>query len=89
VAIGDIYITLGSETNATLPRITGDEALQALRKAGWREARRRGSHVTLHHVSRPGRVVVPVNAGAILKPKTLVSILDQAGVDAEQLRGRL
>jgi predicted RNA binding protein YcfA (HicA-like mRNA interferase family) len=72
-----------------LPRITGDEALRALRKAGWREVRRRGSHVMLHHESRPGRVVVPVHAGAILKPKTLLSILDQAGIDSEQLRGLL
>jgi predicted RNA binding protein YcfA (HicA-like mRNA interferase family) len=72
-----------------LPRITGDEALRALRKAGWHEVRKRGSHVMLHHESRPGRVVVPVHAGAILKPKTLLSILDQAGIDAEQLRGLL
>ena len=72
---------------ARLPRITGDEALRALRKAGWREVRRRGSHVMLHHGSRPGRVVVPVHAGAILKPKTLLSILDQAGIDAEEFRG--
>ncbi|HEY8814152.1 MAG TPA: type II toxin-antitoxin system HicA family toxin [Candidatus Dormibacteraeota bacterium] len=72
-----------------LPRITGDEALRALRKAGWREVRRRGSHVMLHHENRPGRVVVPVHAGGILKPKTLLSILDQAGIDAEQLRGLL
>lgn len=43
----------------------------------------------LHHESRPGRVVVPVHAAAILKPKTLLSILDQAGINAEQLRGLL
>ncbi len=72
-----------------LPRITGDEALRALRKAGWREVRRRGSHVMLRHESRPGRVVVPLHAGAILKPKTLVSILEQAGIDADQFKGLL
>jgi predicted RNA binding protein YcfA (HicA-like mRNA interferase family) len=43
----------------------------------------------LHYESQPGRVVVPVHAGAILKPTTLLSILDQAGIDAEQLRGLL
>ncbi|HUZ88034.1 MAG TPA: type II toxin-antitoxin system HicA family toxin [Candidatus Baltobacterales bacterium] len=58
------------------------------RPAGAR-LRRRGSHVMLHHESRPGRVVMPVHAGTILKPKTLLSILDQAGIDAEQLRGLL
>jgi HicA toxin of bacterial toxin-antitoxin, len=40
----------------------------------------------LHHERRPGRVVVPVHTGTILKPKTLLSILDQAGIDAEQFR---
>lgn len=72
-----------------LPRITGDEALRALRRTGWREVRRRGSHVVLHHESRPGRIVVPVHAGSILKPKTLLSILDQAGMDADQFRSLL
>jgi predicted RNA binding protein YcfA (HicA-like mRNA interferase family) len=43
----------------------------------------------LHREGRPGRVVVPVHVGAILKPKTLLSILDQAGIDADQLRGLL
>jgi predicted RNA binding protein YcfA (HicA-like mRNA interferase family) len=43
----------------------------------------------LHHESRAGRVVVPVHAGRILKPKTLLSILDQAGIDADELRGLL
>ena len=39
----------------------------------------------LRHPTKPGRVVVPVHAGRILKPKTLLSILDQAGIDAEKL----
>lgn len=43
----------------------------------------------LHHTSRPGRVTVPLHAGAILKPKTLLSILDQAGIDVESFRGLL
>jgi predicted RNA binding protein YcfA (HicA-like mRNA interferase family) len=32
---------------------------------------------------------VPIHSGMILKPKTLLSILDQAGIDADQLRGLL
>jgi len=72
-----------------LPRVTGDDALKALRRAGWREARRRGSHVILRHETRSGRIVVPLHAGTILKPKTLLSILDQAGIDTDQFRGLL
>ncbi len=67
-----------------LPRITGEEALRALRGAGWHEVRRRGSHAILHHVSRPGRVTVPLHAGGVLKPKTLLSILDQAAISVEE-----
>jgi hypothetical protein len=32
-------------------------------------------------------MVVPVHAGAIPTPKTLLSILDLAGIDTKQLRG--
>lgn len=67
-----------------LPRITSEATLRALRAAGWQEVRRRGSHVILHRASRPGRVTVPVHAGVILKPKTLLSILEQAGVSVEE-----
>jgi len=34
-------------------------------------------------------VTVPVHAGTILKPKTLQSILDQAGIDVEAFRSLL
>jgi predicted RNA binding protein YcfA (HicA-like mRNA interferase family) len=33
----------------------------------------------------PGRVTVPVHAGVMLKPKTLLSILDEAGVSVDEL----
>jgi hypothetical protein len=39
----------------------------------------------LHHADRPGRVTIPVHAGVTLKPKTLLSILDQAGVSIDEL----
>ncbi len=42
----------------------------------------------LHHVAQGGRVVIPVHAGTVLKPKTLVSILDQAGISPGEF-GRL
>ncbi|HEV1991508.1 MAG TPA: type II toxin-antitoxin system HicA family toxin [Candidatus Dormibacteraeota bacterium] len=63
--------------------------MRALRRAGWRETRRRGSHVILHHETRAGRIVVPAHAGVILKPKTLLSILDQAAISADEFRGLL
>jgi predicted RNA binding protein YcfA (HicA-like mRNA interferase family) len=70
-----------------LPRITGREVLRALRRAGWVEDRQEGSHVVLRHGDRPGRrVTVAVHAGETLKPKTLSSILDQAGLSIDAFR---
>jgi len=69
-----------------LPRITGDELLRTLEREGWREVRRRGSHVVLRNDSRAGRVVVPVHSGRTLKPKTLLSIIDSAGISPDELR---
>lgn len=64
------------------PRITGKQALQILvRDFGWYVARQAGSHVHLKHPDRHVRVTVPVHTGEILKPKTLASILDQAGIE--------
>jgi predicted RNA binding protein YcfA (HicA-like mRNA interferase family) len=46
--------------------------------------RQAGSHVHLKHANRPGRVTVPVHAGEILKPKTVATILDQAGIELDE-----
>jgi predicted RNA binding protein YcfA (HicA-like mRNA interferase family) len=70
------------------PRISGSEAVRALQRAGWQITRQRGSHVLLVHPSRVKRIVtVPIHAGRILKPKTLASILDLAGLSVDDLRG--
>ena len=67
------------------PHITGKDALRApIRDFGWHVARQAGSHAHLKHANRPGGVTVPVHAGEILKPKTLASILDQAGIELDE-----
>jgi predicted RNA binding protein YcfA (HicA-like mRNA interferase family) len=40
----------------------------------------------LRHADKPGRVVVPLHAGETLYPKTLLSILDDAGLTADDFR---
>lgn len=60
--------------------------VRALGRAGWGVVRQRGSHRSLRHASRSGTVVVAVHAGEIVKPKTLQSILDQAGLSVDELR---
>jgi predicted RNA binding protein YcfA (HicA-like mRNA interferase family) len=72
------------------PRLTGTEALRALQRAGWAVARQRGSHALLVHADLPDRLVtVPLHAGRTLKPKTLASILKQAGLSVDELRSLL
>ncbi|MEX0785624.1 MAG: type II toxin-antitoxin system HicA family toxin [Dehalococcoidia bacterium] len=72
-----------------LPRVRADRVLRALRRSGWFEHHRRGSHVYLRHPERPGQVTVPVHRGRDLLVKTLASILDQAGMSSDELRDLL
>ena len=67
-----------------LPRITGDEVVGALRRAGFVTDRQRGSHVILVHPQSRKRVVVPVHAGKTVKVGTLNGILDDAGLSTEE-----
>jgi predicted RNA binding protein YcfA (HicA-like mRNA interferase family) len=67
-----------------LPRITGDEVVRALKRAGFIMDRQRGSHVILVHPQSRKRVVVPVHTGKIVKPGTLSGILDDTGLSTEE-----
>jgi predicted RNA binding protein YcfA (HicA-like mRNA interferase family) len=68
------------------PCITAVEFLRALKHAGLQPVRQSGSHVTLKHPNKPGSVTVPKHANIIIKPKTLSSILEQAGLTTNELR---
>lgn len=68
-----------------LPRITAANLLLALERGGWRRIRQRGSHVRLAHPDHPTRVTVSIHPGQIVKPRTLGSILDQAGLTVDEL----
>jgi predicted RNA binding protein YcfA (HicA-like mRNA interferase family) len=67
-----------------LPRITAKEVFNALQRNGFEVIRTRGSHHFLH---RPGSgiVTVSIHPGEIIKPKTLKSILNQAGLTVDEL----
>lgn len=72
-----------------LPRVTSAELLRALRRDGWQERRSRGGHIQLIHPNKPGRVTVSAHPGDIVPPKTLTSILGQAGLTVDELRDLL
>ncbi len=68
-----------------LPRVTGKDVMGALLRKGFTLVYIRGSH---HYLEPPGSgllVTVPVHPGKTLKPKTLKTILDQAGLTIDEL----
>ena len=75
-----------------LPRVTGKDAIRALKRLDFAVFDQTGSHVYLHR--RIGdqygpRVTIPFHAGRTLKPKTLQAILSAAGVSVEDFREAL
>ena len=69
-----------------LPRITASDLLRVLQREGWQVKRHAGSHMQLKHPGRPGRVTIAYHPGDSIKPKVLLSVLEQAGLTADELR---
>ena len=63
-----------------LPRISGPEVIQALRRLGFEQVRQSGSHVILWRESKG--CVVPLHAE--IKVGTLAGVLRQAEVSTEE-----
>jgi predicted RNA binding protein YcfA (HicA-like mRNA interferase family) len=66
-----------------LPRVTGKDAVAALKRLGFQEVRQKGSHLTLSNPQSGAVCGVPVHAGETLAPKTLKRILEQARLSVE------
>jgi len=61
----------------------------ALRKAGFEVVGIRGSHHYLYHAQRDVIVTVPVHSVRTLAPRTLQTILLQAGITVDEFRALL
>ena len=57
------------------------ELLKLLKNDGWEIDRTRGSHRQLVHPVKPGTVTVSGDLGDDVHPKTLKSVLRQAGLE--------
>ncbi|OOG69420.1 type II toxin-antitoxin system HicA family toxin [Algoriphagus sp. A40] len=55
------------------------DLLKILKEDGWFEKNQKGSHLQLEHLSKKGKVTVPIHGGDIPKG-TLNAILKQAGL---------
>ncbi|PJF25701.1 MAG: addiction module toxin, HicA family [Phototrophicales bacterium] len=60
------------------------EIIKRLERDEWFLVATRGSHRQYKHPGRPGRVTIPDKLSADLHPKTLDSILKQAGLEREE-----
>lgn len=68
-----------------LPRLTGQEVVRALSRAGFEVLRRRGSHLFLKHGD--GRAtVVPTHGGEVLGPGIMSKILRDTKFGREEFR---
>ncbi len=67
-----------------LPRISGQEAIQALERLGFVQVRQKGSHVALRKQTPEGVVGCTVPLSRQLAIGTLSGILRQARVTPEQ-----
>jgi predicted RNA binding protein YcfA (HicA-like mRNA interferase family) len=71
-----------------LPQVTARQLLSVLHRVGFVDDHQTGSHLILRHPLTRRRAVVPMHRGDI-KPKTLRSILTDAGLTPEQFHEML
>jgi len=75
---------LSGQRMPRLSRVSGEQAIRALEKIGFRRVRQRGSHVVLKRQTPQGEVGCVVPMHRELAIGTLHGILKQAGVTQEQ-----
>ena len=70
---------------ARLPRVTAKQMSLVLERLGFARVRQSGSHA-IYRNDHGLRATVPMHTGAVLHPKTIKTILKDAGISADQLR---
>lgn len=63
-----------------LPVLSGEEVCMVLRRHGFIEVRRRGSHIIMQKSLPVGTVTVPVPDHGEIRTGTLLSIIRQSGL---------
>jgi len=72
-----------------MPRVTAREAERAILRDGWTLSSSRGSHRHYTQPTKGGRVTIAHHSSAIIRPKTLGSILIQAVLSVDQFTNLL
>jgi predicted RNA binding protein YcfA (HicA-like mRNA interferase family) len=73
---------------SSLPSLTPQKVIKALKKKGFVLDRTKGSHKIFYHTETKRRVVVPFHKKDLPKG-TLLEILKQAGIDKKELKNLL
>ncbi len=71
-----------------LPRISGREAVKALRKIGYEYDRQKGSHIVLRQAAAPHRRVVVPDHDEVAKG-TLRAIIREVGLSVDEFKSLL
>lgn len=69
-----------------LPKVTSSDLVRIVKKSGFILDRQSGSHAIYINKEKHLRMVIPIHKNVILKPKTLLSILDDAEITIDELR---
>ena len=69
-----------------LPVVSGEEAVRAFTRGGFRFRRQRSSHVQLADESGQILLSVPVHSGEDLPPGTLRRLVSQSGLTVDEFR---
>jgi len=69
-----------------LPRVDSRQLIRALKRAGFEEQRRRGSHLHMRRTSDGRRVTVPMHKGRTVPTGTLRAILRDAEISIEEFQ---
>ena len=72
-----------------LPYVTGKQVERAAKNAGYKFDRKTGSHAVYLRESDKRRIVIPIHAGEVLKPKTLAAIVQDMGLTFDEFRALL
>jgi predicted RNA binding protein YcfA (HicA-like mRNA interferase family) len=74
-----------------LPRVTAEEMIRVLKKAGFMKVDQSGSHQKWYNLETGKQTIVAYHSGDIIRPKTFKRILEGAGMsiaEFQRLRGK-
>ncbi|TSC96936.1 MAG: hypothetical protein CEN88_246 [Candidatus Berkelbacteria bacterium Licking1014_2] len=69
---------------AKTPRISAKEAIKVFEKVGYRQTRRRGSHIRFWHPDYPARKPLTIPDHKIIKVGLLQKCIKDAGLTVEE-----